>query len=71
MDIQENKEKNFIYIEREELFAAYDLYQNRISLKLAEIMVYKGEKTRELGIRKMQAEKCLHFSRDYAILVII
>ena len=47
MDIQENKEKNFIYIEREELFAAYDLYQNRISLKLAEIMVYKGEKTRD------------------------
>ena len=32
---------------------------------------YKGEKTRELGIRKMQAEKCLHFSGDYAILVII
>lgn len=35
------------------LFAAYDLYQNRISLKLAEIMGYKGEKTRELGITNL------------------
>lgn len=35
------------------LFAAYDLCQNRTSLKLAEVMEYKGEKTRELGVTNL------------------
>lgn len=35
------------------LFAAYDLYQNDASLKLAEVMGYKGEKVRELGITNL------------------
>lgn len=35
------------------LFVTYDLYQNRTSLKLAEVLGYKGGKTRELGITNL------------------
>lgn len=49
------------------LFAAYDLYQNRTSLKLAKILGYKGEKTRELGITNLGILDIPHIYGDYGL----